>query len=85
MRVSRTVGAAWVLMAGALLFPSAAKAQTSWGIAVTGDGTLYFCDIQRDRVWSYSAADGLSVVLDHNHCHTQCEVIGVTAKARARP
>ena len=32
--------AAWAVMAGTLLFPSAAKAQTSWGMAVTGDGPL---------------------------------------------
>jgi hypothetical protein len=62
--------ATWVVLAGTLLFPSATKAQTSWGMAVTGDGTLYFCDIQRDRVWSYSAAGGLSMLLDRNHCHT---------------
>jgi hypothetical protein len=57
-------------MAAIMIFASAAAAQSSWGMAAAKDGTLYFCDIQRDRVWHYTSPDGLTLVLDHNHCHT---------------
>jgi sugar lactone lactonase YvrE len=33
-------------------------------------GTLYFCDIQRDRVWRYTPDNRLQLLMDHNHCHT---------------
>src|ERR1041385_7818430 len=57
-------------MAAIVTFSPVGAAQSSWGMAAAKDGTLYFCDIQRDHVWHYSSPDGLSLVLDHNHCHT---------------
>ena len=32
-------------------------------------GALYFCDIQRDKVWLWEPR-GLRLLFDHNHCHT---------------
>ena len=63
------LAAAWIA-AMIMTFAPSATAQSSWGMAAAKDGTLYFCDIQRDRVWHYSSPGGLSLVLDHNHCHT---------------
>ena len=57
-------------LAAIMMSARAAAAQSSWGMAAAKDGTLYFCDIQRDRVWHYASPEGLSLVLDHNHCHT---------------
>ena len=35
-----------------------------------GRGQLYFCDIDRNRVWKLDAEGRLTTVLTQNHCHT---------------
>ncbi len=65
-RTAVAATAAVVLLALAPLAP----AQSNWGVAADNRGTLYFCDIQRDRVWRYVPQGHLDLLLDHNHCHT---------------
>src|SRR5215510_5195192 len=45
-------------------------AQSNWAVAANASGNLYFCDIQRDKVWRYEPPSQLRLVVDHNHCHT---------------
>lgn len=67
--LSRTVFAAASAFALLALVPWA-PAQSNWGVAADKRGMLYFCDIQRDRVWRYDPQGHLDLLLDHNHCHT---------------
>lgn len=47
-----------------------ARAQAGWGLAADRHGDLYFCDIQRDRVWKLGRGGKLRLLLRQNHCHT---------------
>jgi len=52
-----------------LMFTAATRAQSNWAVAPDNRGALYFCDIQRDKVWLWEPR-GLRLLFDHNHCHT---------------
>ena len=51
------------------MFTAATRAQSNWAVAPDNRGALYFCDIQRDKVWLWEPR-GLRLLFDHNHCHT---------------
>jgi len=51
------------------LFCATALGQSSWGLAVAGDGTIVFCDIERDRVWRFVPGKRREVLLEKTHCH----------------
>ncbi len=44
--------------------------QASWGVAATPEGSFYFCDITRDRVWKLESTGELRTVATQNHCHS---------------
>jgi hypothetical protein len=46
-----------------------ASAQSNWAVSPDEHGAIYFCDIQRDKVWQWGPR-GLRLLFDHNHCHT---------------
>lgn len=44
--------------------------QASWGVAATQEGSFYFCDIARDRVWKLEPTGELRTLATQNHCHS---------------
>ena len=46
------------------------RSQASWGVAATPEGSFYFCDITRDRVWKLEPTGALRTVATQNHCHS---------------
>lgn len=51
-----------------LAMAAPAAAQTSWGVALTPAGDLFFCDARRDRVLKLDRHGELSVLLVDTHC-----------------
>ena len=52
-----------------LVTPLGAQAQTSWGIGITVDTSVIFCDFARGRVWKVAPGGALTVELDNTYCH----------------
>jgi len=46
------------------------RGQASWGVAATAEGSFYFCDITRDRVWKLEPTGELRTAATQNHCHS---------------
>jgi len=57
-----------LIVAAALVAPSAARAQSSWGLSVNSTGTLVFCDDARGRVWMVEHGTA-SEIMDNTYCH----------------
>ncbi len=45
-----------------------AFAQSDWGVGVTPNNDVYFCDARRDQVWKLDTLGTLSVAIPNVHC-----------------
>ena len=59
---------AWSL-ALLLALPAFAQAHPAWGIVVAPEGTVYFSDTERNRIWMLTTAGRLRVVALKQHTH----------------
>jgi hypothetical protein len=64
----RARGAAWTL-ALLLAIPTLAQAHPSWGIVVAPEGTVYFSDTERNRIWMLTTAGRLRTIAVKQHTH----------------
>ncbi|NOT59422.1 MAG: hypothetical protein HOP19_04265 [Acidobacteria bacterium] len=59
----------WLLLAVLLALQPAAQAHPAWGIVVAPEGTVYFADAERNRIWMFTIDGYLRRIADKRHTH----------------
>ena len=65
-RRARYCAWAWVLL---LALPVLAQAHPAWGIVVAPEGTVYFSDTERNRIWMLTTNGRLRTIAVKQHTH----------------
>ena len=53
-----------------IALPALAQAHPAWGIVVAPEGTVYFSDTERNRIWMLTTAGRLRVIANKQHTHS---------------